>query len=138
MPLIELNTNPSRRDLAWFGPLLVIFGGLVGACFYHDNQNPTVAYWIWSIAAGLATLFFLVPPLRRPIFVGWVTIVFPIGWVISHLILGITYYLVITPIGLVMRLVGHDPLHRRFDRTASSYWIAHKPVDTAARYFRQS
>ena len=47
--------------------------------------------------------------------------VFPIGWVVSHLLLGVVYFLVLTPIGLTLRALGRDPLERRFDQSASSY-----------------
>ena len=49
----------------------------------------------------------------------------------------IAYYLVLTPIGLIRRISGRDPLHRRFDRDADSYWIARKPASDTKRYFRQ-
>ena len=43
----------------------------------------------------------------------------PIGLALSHVILGAVFYIVFTPVGLVMRLLGKDPLHRRFDRAAA-------------------
>jgi hypothetical protein len=61
----------------------------------------------------------------------------PIGWTISHLVLGAVYYLVLTPIGLVMRLLGRDPMQRRFDRSAKSYWIERTPRTDPSRHFRQ-
>ena len=61
----------------------------------------------------------------------------PIGWTLSHLVLGAVYYGVFTPIGLVMRLLGHDPLERRFDPTATSYWIERTDRSDPARHFRQ-
>jgi len=62
---------------------------------------------------------------------------YPIAWMVSHLILGVAYYLVATPIGLAMRLFGRDPLRREFDKSAQSYWIARRPNRDNARYFRQ-
>jgi hypothetical protein len=61
----------------------------------------------------------------------------PIGFVVSFILLAVFYYLVITPIGLVFRLMGRDPLCRKFDNTTDSYWLPHKPVETVDRYFRQ-
>ena len=51
--------------------------------------------------------------------------------------MAVSYYLVLTPIGLVMRLLGHDPLNRRWDRTAKSYWTKRTPPENTERYFRQ-
>jgi hypothetical protein len=56
---------------------------------------------------------------------------------VSHLLLLVVYYLVLTPIGLLMRLIGYDPLQRRFDRSAQSYWTPHDPAADDARYFKQ-
>ena len=73
----------------------------------------------------------------RRVFVAWRWAAFPIGWAISHLLLVVIYYLVITPIGLVMRAAGYDPLERRIDRQAATYWTPRKPQGEPASYFRQ-
>ena len=80
---------------------------------------------------------YAVPPLRRPLYLGWMYVAFPIGWVISHVVLAIVYYLVFTGTGLVMRLLGRDPLQRRFEPDAQTYWVEHRPGEDLARYFRQ-
>jgi hypothetical protein len=41
----------------------------------------------------------------------------------SHIILALVYYIVLTPIGVFMRMLGKEPLSLRFDRNAESYWI---------------
>jgi hypothetical protein len=41
----------------------------------------------------------------------------------NHLILSLMYYLVFTPIGIVMRVFGKDFLHKQFDKNATTYWI---------------
>ena len=61
----------------------------------------------------------------------------PIGWTVSHVVVSIVFYLVMTPIGLIMRMVGHDPMCRHLDPNASSYWMAYNPKADSARYFRQ-
>jgi hypothetical protein len=61
----------------------------------------------------------------------------PIGWVISHVILAVIYYLVLTPIGLLLRAAGRDLLARRRDPTAESYWIDRGAKPEVERYFRQ-
>ena len=52
-------------------------------------------------------------------------------------ILGLIYYLVLTPIGLLMRVFGKDPMRRRLDRTAESYWIERDEAAASERYFKQ-
>ena len=46
-----------------------------------------------------------------------------LGLIMSHIILALVYYLVLTPIGLFMRILGKDPLTLRFDPKSDSYWV---------------
>jgi hypothetical protein len=135
--LLEINRNPSRRDLAWFGAVLLLFfvvvGGIIGRALHSDVARNA----LWGAGSGLALVYYLVPPLRRPVFVGWMYAAYPIGFVVSHVLLGLVYFGVVTPIGLLMRAVGHDPMARRFDRSAPTYWIARERAADVTRYFRQ-
>ena len=137
MAVIEINKNPSRRELLVFGLLLLIFAGIVGGLIWYKFESPGIAQKVWIAGAALVALFYAVPPIRRPLYLGWMYAAFPIGFVVSHVILGVVYYLVFTPIGLLMRLVGYDPMSRKMDRRAASYWIEHDPHRDPARYFRQ-
>jgi len=47
------------------------------------------------------------------------------------------YYGVLTPIALLLRLRGHDPMRRRFDPDAKTYWQPHKPPTDRSRYFKR-
>ena len=137
MALIEINKNPSRRELFIFGALFAAFFGLIGGLIWWKSESPTVAYVLWSIAGFITILFYAVRPIRKPIYLGWIYTVYPIGWVISHTAMAVIYYLVFTPIGVIMRLFGRDPMERRFDRSAASYWVEHDPAGDPGRYFRQ-
>jgi hypothetical protein len=92
---------------------------------------------IWLSALVGVVIYYIVPSLRRPVYVGWMYAVYPIGWTISHVMMIVMFYGVLTPVGLIMRLLGRDPLERAFDRSASTYWIAHDPGSDPERYFRQ-
>jgi hypothetical protein len=82
-------------------------------------------------------LGWLVPAFMRLVFVGMSYVAWPIGFVVSHLVLAAVYYLVLTPVGLVMRLLGYDPMRRGFDREAASYWVERPAAAEPRRYFRQ-
>ena len=51
--------------------------------------------------------------------------------------MAIVFYVVLTPVGLIFRAIGRDPLHRRFEPTASTYWVPREPARDAQRYYRQ-
>jgi hypothetical protein len=72
------------------------------------------------------------------VFLGMSYAAWPIGFVVSHVILALVYYLVFTPVGLAMRIFRYDPMNRRFDDAAQSYWVVRDPAATPPkRYFRQ-
>lgn len=135
--MLEINRNPSRRELAWFGLALGCFFAILGGMIAWRTGAVLVPRVLWATGAVVVALYYAVPPLRRPIFVAWTTLTFPIGWLLTHLVLALIYYLVLTPAGLVMRLAGHDPMRRRFDRGAASYWDERPPQRESASYFRQ-
>lgn len=137
MSVIQINHDPSRRQLNQFGGLWLVFLGAFGALAYFKSGNHPLGIGLWVAAVVVPVLGWLVPAFMRLVFLGMSYAAFPIGFVVSHVILAAVYYLVLTPVGLVMRLLGHDPMGRRFDREAATYWIEREPVDDARRYFRQ-
>ena len=137
MALLEINRNPSRRDLASFGAVLLVFFIVIGLVIGRATHSELVRNVFWSVGGVLALVYYAVPALRKPMFVGWMYAAYPLGYVISHVLLGLIYFAVVTPIGLIMRAVGHDPMERRFDRAARTYWVPREPVSDVKRYFRQ-
>jgi hypothetical protein len=94
-------------------------------------------WWVGGIGFAAGTLCLAHPWFARPIYVAWHAIGGTIGFVVSNLFLIATFYLVVTPIGLVLKCSRKNPLERRPDRKALSYWTeAEQPVD-AKDYFRQ-
>lgn len=137
MGLIELKTDASKKELAWFGLLLMAFMGLIGLIVWRATGSLYAPRYIWGAGVALAAVYYAVPPLRRPMFLGWMYAAYPIGWVVSHVLLGIIYFAILTPIGLLMRAVGYDPMERRFDRAASTYWVERERNTDPGRYLRQ-
>lgn len=137
MALLEINRNPSRRDLAWFGVVLLLFFIVMGGVLGRALASDAVRHGLWAVGGVLALVYYAVPIWRRPMFVGWMYAAYPVGLVVSHVLLGLVYFGVVTPIGLLMRAVGHDPMTRRFDRSAATYWVEREQVSDVKRYFRQ-
>ena len=136
MGLIDINRNPSPRELRWFGVGLAIFAVIVGVLFWRAGR-PTAATSAWGLGGGIMGVYAAIPMSRKWIYLGWIYAAFPIGWTVSHLLLAAIYYLIVTPIALAVRLAGSDPLQRTFDQAAPTYWTRRKPSDVA-RYFKQS
>lgn len=137
MGIIEINKQPSRQELRWFGLVVLAFLALVGVLTLWRTGSWQTAVLIWAFGSAVTAGYYLVPALQRPLYVGWMYAVFPVGWVVSHLLLAGIFYLVVTPIGAALRLLGHDPLQRSFDRSARTYWTPHDPGGEVRRYFKQ-
>jgi hypothetical protein len=135
--MLEINWNPQRRELRQFSAALLIATAAIGGILWWRLGPNRISQALWIGGPTLAFLGFVVPPAIRPVFVGLSLVAFPIGYVIGFLALALVYYLLVTPIGLVFRLLGRDPLNRRFDSERASYWIRRPETPSAKRYFQQ-
>ena len=135
--LFSLVFNAQDRRTQLLGALLPGLCLAIGGSVHWGAEPLSVACTVW-IVGGLCGLLVLVwHAFGRAFYMGWMLAAVPIGWTISHLILGIVFFGVVTPIGLLMRLLGRDPMERRFDPNAKTYWTQRRPVAETDRYFRQ-
>jgi hypothetical protein len=144
--LVEINFNPDTKTLRQFGVIAFVGFGLVAALAYYEKlifsfglgeaRMPVVL-----ACAGLgaiAVLFSLVAPrANRVLYVGLALLAFPIGFVLSYVILGTLFFLIIGPIAVLFRAFGKDPMHRGYDPNASTYWSNAGPVRKNESYFHQ-
>ena len=137
MALIEIDLQPSKSQLRWFGLILFIFFSLLGAIVFFVFDAPGLAYGLWTVATIASIVYYAVRPFQRPLYLGWMYLAWPIGWTISHLLLAAIYYLLITPIGLVMRILGRDSMQIKPNTEDQTYWVEHRTGDHPSRYFRQ-
>ncbi|MFN9546908.1 MAG: SxtJ family membrane protein [Cyanobacteriota bacterium] len=116
----DASTTPSRRQLREFGLLIgLVFPILLGWLLPALHGHPFRMWTLWigapALVLGLAWPRALAWPYR-----GWMALGHALGWINSHLILGLVFLLVLQPIAAVMRALGHDPLRRR-RTTGESY-----------------
>ncbi len=137
MSLIRINHDPSRRQLAVFGVAWLVFFSILGSVVLAKAESTPIAATLWAVAVGVPAVGYIAPEFLRIVYVGMCYVAAPIGWVISHIVLALVYYLLMTPIGWLMRLFRYDPLRRRFDRSAATYWIPREEDENTQHYFRQ-
>lgn len=135
--LISLFFNAKDRHTQLLGVILPCLCAAIGGPIKAGIEPLVVAtiVWIVGMLIGIGTLIFT--RFAIVVYMKWMLATVPISWTISHLMLAVVYYLVITPISLVMRLLGRDPLYRKFDPEAKTYWIRRNPRADLLRYFRQ-
>jgi len=137
MGMIEVKKTFSRRELLWFGPLFALFIALIGWVLWRSGVGWNILS-ILAIATGLLiVVYYLFPSLQRPLYRGWMFSVMPIGWIVSHLLLSAIYYLLLTPIGLIMKAVGYDPMRRKLEPNLETYWVNRQKSEDPQRYFKQ-
>ena len=83
----------------------------------------TMPMWPWILASLLWLPALLMPSILRPVYTTWMKIGHAIGWVNTRIILGVLFYVMVLPMGLIMRLFGKDPMARKHDKTDSSYRV---------------
>jgi len=142
MSLITIDWKPNLRTLRQFGWLMAAACLLAAAVVAWKNWTPGSAVPASSLVlSGLSVLAFLIAAVRpswlRPVYLGWMGAAFPIGWVLSHVLLGILYFVVFSIVGLILRMVGWDSLHRNKPAGVDTYWVTRKRERAAEDYFRQ-
>lgn len=122
----ELPTGP--RDLRKFGWTVGIAFGLLWAVlayvvpYLSGGEGHDVAI-LWQIGAVLIVVGTALPVVLRPVYLAWMTMALALGFVMTRVLLTIFFFLVLTPVGLIFKLIGRDALSRKLDPEAESYWI---------------
>jgi hypothetical protein len=112
--------------------VFLVITGLIS--FKHGNIYMPVIV----IAVAFFILGLIRPVLLKPLYIIWMRFAFVLAWINTRLILFIMFYLVFTPIGLLMRIFRIDLLDRKIDKNKDSYWIKkEKKVFTPLEYERQ-
>jgi hypothetical protein len=144
--MIKLNLRPEPRILRQFAWIAAFALPLLGAFFLRSGSWYDVTSWGWKHTAvlvlagiGVVQLLALLAGSRQPtqaLYAVLALVAFPIGFALSHVLIAAIYYLVITPIALVFRLMGRDVLGRRVDRTLPTYWRDRGAVPKPDSYFK--
>ena len=188
--MVEVKTNPSRKDLVVFGVLWAVFFALLGRMAWYKPQGLVIAAMVtggallislafnrehskrvqmhgvviplalvalWALGSGRVAgvdgpaLFWVMVGIGvvggvaamalagvgRWLYTSWMWAAVPLGWTFARIILGLVLFLVLTPIGFLLRSTGRDPLERTIDRGATTYWKPYRQPTDPARYYRQ-
>lgn len=123
----------SGKNLRKFGRTMCLCFFIIGSVLFFRHKQGYVIFWP---AAFTFLIFAQVSPSKlSPLFKSWMRVAFCLAWFNTRLILIITYYLVLTPIGLLAKLFKKDFLSLKIMKEAQSYWIKKdQPVRSKERY----
>ena len=124
------------REIRKFGAMaLVFFGALSALGFWRQRL---IAACVFGVLCLLGLGFVLLPAPLEPLYRGWLRIAHAIGRIMTAFILTLAYYLVITPSGLVKRMLSGSPIPGAPDKGAPSYWVPRsEPAQPKERFFKR-
>ena len=108
-----------------FGFVFTALFTIIGfAPLFHGGA---IRYWSLIVAAGLLAIAVAYPRLLAPLNRLWMKFGLLLHHITNPIIMGFVFYLAVVPTALVMKMLGKDPLRRKMDKDAPSYWIPRKP-----------
>jgi hypothetical protein len=133
----SVRREPSSKDMTILAFIFLILPGAYGCLQLFVRGNASGYIWI-GLGVALAACR-LIPPLFRLIYHFWIGFSVVLGYFVSRILLTVIFFLVLMPTGLIMRLVGKDPMERQRDPEAGSYWIprTQEPDTSVERYGKQ-
>jgi len=125
--------------LRQFAGLCVLFagGGALASWLGLLELPPQAIPVLIGVAGVVGGLGRVYPRALKPVFVGWTVAVFPLGWVVSHLVLAVLFFGVFTPVALLFRWTGRDVLRLKRDPAARTYWSTRSGPPEPRRYLSQ-
>jgi len=118
------------------------FGLLVGSIFCAIGLWPMLVHgagprrWALVIGGLLVIAALIAPRALSPVHRGWMAAADVLGWINTRILLGIVFYGLITPVGMIRRLIAEDPMRRRLEPGAETYRVP-KPERPGAHMTRQ-
>lgn len=132
----HVNWRPDRDELRRFARAMLIGFFVIGLIVAARHRGlGTTTYTLWAIGAALA-LAALVPGLGRAAYLGVYLPTSILGFFISHIVVALMFFLVFVPVGLLVRLTGHDLLRLRRPG-GGTLWTRRPAPRPAASYYRQ-
>jgi hypothetical protein len=129
--------KPKPKVLRQFAGLWIVFFSLMAAGRVWRGHADVAAAGLAALAVIVGVLGLVRPEAVRFIYTGWMVAAFPIGWTVSQVMLVVLFFVVFTPVALVFKMMGRDPLRLRRP-AVSSYWTVKPRAARAEEYFRQS
>lgn len=135
MKLIELDWNPTDRQLRQFGGICVVVLPMLGWLW---GGGDSVIALLAATGIALGAVGMVKPQALKPVFLALAIAAMPVGMLVGELAMALIFFGVLLPIGLFFRLVKRDVLQMKRDDRAKTYWQATRQSKPAASYYRQS
>jgi hypothetical protein len=133
----EIPFTPTTKALRQFAAAFLVFFLAFGVYQYLARERHDLGMALGALAVVVGLLGLVKPSAIRWLFVGWMMLAFPIGWVISQFMLVLMFYGIITPVAVFFRIRRRDLLCRKPVPERASYWTPKQTPQDVRSYFRQ-
>lgn len=130
------STNPTPRVLRQFAVAWLAFFLLLSANEIWRRGNAPAGLAL-SIISSVGVVGLIRPASLRLLFIAATAIAFPIGWLVSHIVLAFIFFGVVTPMAFFQRARGRDVLQLKRKPEQSTFWVTRQPQSPPERYFKQ-
>ena len=138
MALVSLNLKPSEKQLRDFADITLCMCNIIGLVLFWIERIPVSG--LEYFCAGGVIVFVLSrisAVFIKPLYLGLIIITFPIGWVVSHIVMGIFYFVIVTSVAFVFRLMKRDILLLKRKANIKTYWMPFRKSRPVRDYFNQ-
>ena len=114
------NIKSEKSDLRKFGITIgVILLIIAGFLFWKEKESFQI---LFTFGVAFCILGIVIPFILKPIYWVWMIFATILGWIMTRVILSLLFYIIFTPIGLILRFFGKQFLELRWDKSKESYW----------------
>jgi hypothetical protein len=142
-PFKQVDWNPDEGGKKKFALSLCLGFPIIGLIFYVLETasiglfSAKACFYLGIGGGGLGAILWIIPMASKPVYYIWYAAACCIGFIISNTLFVLFYFMIITPIGLIMRITGRDLLNLRSNPAKKTYWQDHERTQDPKRYYRQ-
>jgi hypothetical protein len=120
----RINWHPTRGEIRYFSVTMLIAFALINAILLLAGKY-NIAGWFFGSGFVLAVGCYFIPPVGKLVYMIWMAATYILGRIVSPIVTAIIFYLLVTPIALVNRLMGKDRLRLKKPQGVSTYFVEH-------------
>lgn len=132
--MVQSATPKQLRQFGWMVGVVLIS---IGFWQLYRQIHSTARVVLWSLGGCLLVSGLFLPKILSPIYKLWMGLAGILGWVNTRILLGLIFYLVFTPIGLIMRILRRDVLKRTVDPSVDTYWVDREKTSNIKEHFKR-
>lgn len=130
--MVKINWKPSQKELKNFGWVILVGFGIIGALLFFKHKH-NAAYGVWGGSVFVFLLSHILPVAAKPFYWIWMGFGFVMGSIMSRVVMSIIFYIVLTPVAVILKIAGKDSLQIK-KPIKSSYWIDHPKIEGKEPY----